>query len=178
MDRVDKIAGIGSLYAALLSAGPVLVIYLIEPIILHLFLPVGSPSHAIAMRINMFALWGFIPFGVSFVLSGIVRATGSVWPPLFAMIISMWIVRVPFAHTLMPYIGADAIWWSFRWAASPPASWPRPGIAGALAQCAADEVQPARRRAFDRPQPSWRPGGERSLRGRGRGRAAAGASKA
>lgn len=113
MDRVDKIAGIGSLYAALLSAGPVVVIYLVEPTILHLFLPVGSPSHDIAMRINMFALWGFIPFGVSFVLSGIVRATGSVWPPLFAMIISMWIVRVPFANLLMPVIGADAIWWSF-----------------------------------------------------------------
>ncbi len=113
MDRVDKIAGIGSLYAALLSAGPVAAIYLVEPIILHLFLPAGSPSHAIAMHINAYALWGFIPFGVSFILSGIVRATGSVWPPLFAMIISLWVVRVPFAKLLMPYIGADAIWWSF-----------------------------------------------------------------
>ncbi len=113
MDRVDRIALIGSAYAALFSAVPVVLIYLVEPVILHLFLPVGSPSHAIAMHLNAYVLWGFIPFGVSFVLSGIVRATGSVWPPLFAMIISLWVVRVPFAKLLMPVIGADAIWWSF-----------------------------------------------------------------
>jgi putative MATE family efflux protein len=113
MDRVDRIALIGSAYAAAMSAGPVLLIYLAEPLILRLFLPAGSPSHAIAMHINLFVLWGFIPFGVSFVLSGIVRATGAVWPPLLAMIIALWIIRIPFAHYLLPIIGADAIWWSF-----------------------------------------------------------------
>ena len=113
MDRVDKIAGIGSLYAVGLSAAPVLLIYLTQPLVLRLFLPAGSPSHAIAMHMNLYVLWGFIPFGVAFVLSGIVRATGSVWPPLFAMIISLWVIRIPFAQVMTPYIGADAIWWSF-----------------------------------------------------------------
>ena len=58
-------------------------------------------------------LWGFIPFGMSFILSGIVRATGSVWPPLIAMIIAMWGIRIPVATLLQPWLGADAVWISF-----------------------------------------------------------------
>ena len=113
MDRVDKIAGIGALYAAAFTGVPVVLIYLAEPAALWLFLPAGSPSHDIAIHINTFVLWGFIPFGISFVLSGIVRATGSVWPPLLAMVIAMWLVRIPFANLMIPHIGADAIWSSF-----------------------------------------------------------------
>ncbi len=113
MDRVDKVAGIGVSYAALLSGVPILIIYAIEPIVLRMFLPAGSTSIPIAIHINSFVLWGFIPFGMSFILSGIVRATGSVVPPLIFMVISLWIIRIPFAMSLQPTLGADAIWWSF-----------------------------------------------------------------
>ncbi len=113
MDRVEKVAGIGVLYAGILSGIPIIIIYLIEPIVLRLFLPAGSPSLPIAMHINAYVLWGFIPFGMSFILSGIVRATGSVIPPLIAMVISLWVIRIPFAMTLQPHYGSDAIWWSF-----------------------------------------------------------------
>lgn len=113
MDRVNRIAGLGSLYAALLSAGPIAVIYLIEPVALRLFLPAGSPAIPIAIHINAIALWGFIPFGVAFALSGVVRATGAVMLPLIAMAISLWGVRVPFALLLEPTWGAEAVWWSF-----------------------------------------------------------------
>jgi hypothetical protein len=42
-----------------------------------------------------------------------VRSTGAVWPPLLAMIISLWGVRVPLANFLEPALGADAIWISY-----------------------------------------------------------------
>jgi putative MATE family efflux protein len=113
MDRVDRVAGIGALYALAFAGVPILLIYLAEPIVLQLFLPANSPSLPIAMHINALTLWSFIPFGVSFILSGVVRATGSVTPPLIAMLISLWVIRVPFALFLQPYIGADAIWWAF-----------------------------------------------------------------
>ncbi|MFD1190139.1 MULTISPECIES: MATE family efflux transporter [Phenylobacterium] len=113
MDRVDRVALIGSGYAAALSAGPILIIYVIEPIVMRLFLPAGSPSIPIAIHINSIVLWAFIPMGVSFVLSGIVRATGSVTPPLVAMLIALWVIRIPFAMLLEPHLGANAIWWSF-----------------------------------------------------------------
>ena len=113
MDRVGRVAWVGGMYAVLFTATPVTLIYLIEPIVLQLFLPGHSPSVPIAMHINAFVLWGFIPFGVAFVFSGIVRATGAVWPPLLAMVISLWGVRVPFANAMLPHLGQDAIWWSF-----------------------------------------------------------------
>ncbi len=96
-----------------MSAVPIGLIYLVEPIVLRLFLPAGSPAIPIAIHINSFVLWGFVPFGMSFILSGIVRATGSVTPPLIAMVISLWVIRIPFAMILQPIMGADAIWWSF-----------------------------------------------------------------
>ncbi len=113
MDRVNQIASRGVMIAGLMTGLPVLLIYLVEPYVLRLFLPATSPSLPIAMHINAYVLWGFIPFGMAFVLNGIIRATGSVWPPLIGLLISMWVVRIPFAQVLEPYMGADAIWWSF-----------------------------------------------------------------
>lgn len=55
----------------------------------------------------------FLFFGVSFVISGVVRSTGAVIPPLLILAGSLWGVRVPFAELLQPHWGADAIWWSF-----------------------------------------------------------------
>ena len=113
MDRVGQVARQGVLIAAFMTGIPVALIYLVEPWVLMAFLPPGSPSTAIAMHINAFALWGFIPFGMAFVLNGIIRATGAVWPPLLGLLISMWLVRIPFAHFLEPVLGQDAVWWSF-----------------------------------------------------------------
>jgi putative MATE family efflux protein len=113
MDRVGEVARKGVMIAALMTAIPVALIYLVEPWVLLLFLPAGSASAPIAMHINAFVLWGFIPFGMAFVLNGIIRATGAVWPPLIGLLISMWFVRIPFAHYLEPHLGQDAVWWSF-----------------------------------------------------------------
>ena len=113
MDRVNQIARKGVMIAAIMTGLPVALIYLVEPWVLMAFLPSDSPSMAVAMHINAFALWGFIPFGMAFVLNGIIRATGAVWPPLLGLLISMWFVRIPFAHFLEPVLGQDAVWWSF-----------------------------------------------------------------
>ncbi len=113
MDRVDRVAATGVAYAAMLSALPIGAIYLAGQLAPRLFLPAGSPSIPIAVHINHFVLWGFIPLGMSLILSGIVRATGSVWPPLLSMIIALWGVRVPVAIFLQPMLGPDAVWISF-----------------------------------------------------------------
>ncbi|MDZ4373953.1 MAG: MATE family efflux transporter [Phenylobacterium sp.] len=113
MDRVEQTARAGALWALLFTAVPVVLIYLADPWVLRAFLPGDSPSLPIAIHINSIVLWGFIPFGIAFIFAGVVRATGAVWPPLLAMIVSLWLVRVPLAMALEPYIGADAIWISF-----------------------------------------------------------------
>jgi Na+-driven multidrug efflux pump len=113
MDRVERVARSGALYALVFSAVPVVLIYLADPWVLRAFLPATSPSLPIAVHINSYVLWGFIPFGIAFIFSGVVRATGAVWPPLLAMIVSLWGVRIPLANLLEPHLGADAIWISF-----------------------------------------------------------------
>ncbi|THD77561.1 MAG: MATE family efflux transporter [Phenylobacterium sp.] len=113
MDRVNQVARIGVVYAFLMTATPVLIIYLADPWVLRIFLPATSLSLPIAVHINSYVLWGFIAFGMAFIYSGVVRATGAVWPPLIAMIISLWAVRIPFANLLTPSMGADAVWLSF-----------------------------------------------------------------
>ena len=50
---------------------------------------------------------------VALVLSGVVRSTGAVVPPLIILAVAMWGIRVPVARWLQPLWGSDAIWWSF-----------------------------------------------------------------
>jgi putative MATE family efflux protein len=113
MDRVERVAWIGALYAILFTGIPILILQAADPWALQAFLKSTSPSLPIAVHINRIVLWGFIPFGVAFIFSGIVRATGAVIPPLIAMVISLWGVRVPLAIWLEPHMGADAIWLAF-----------------------------------------------------------------
>ncbi|WNL46319.1 MATE family efflux transporter [Dyella sp. BiH032] len=112
-DRVHRIARVGVAYNFLLGGSLIGLIYLFNRGALHLFLPGDGEALALAQHLNMIAVWSFLFFGVTFVLFGVVRSTGAVWPPLIVLFISMWLIRPPFAFALMPRLGADAIWWSF-----------------------------------------------------------------
>ena len=112
-DRVTRIAGIGVLYNILLTGTLVLVVTLIDRGAFALFLGDDRPAIDIARHIHFLASWSFMLFGVAFVLSSVVRATGAVVPPLIFLFVAMWLVRLPFAWGLGPRLGADAIWWSF-----------------------------------------------------------------
>ena len=113
LDRVERIAWVGAGYSVLVVLAPILLLLATERVLLLAFLPADSPSIAIAHRINLIAIWGFIPFGVAYAFSGVIRAAGVVWPPLIAMIVALWFVRIPFAELMLPYWGVDAIWASF-----------------------------------------------------------------
>lgn len=113
MDRVERIARSGALFAVLFTGAPVIILYLADPWVLRAFLPASSPALPIAVHLNQMVMWGFVPWGVAFTFSGIVRATGAVWPPLLAMALALWGVRVPMAVLLGPSLGAEAIWLSF-----------------------------------------------------------------
>ncbi len=112
-DRVGKVAMTGLFYNVLLTGSLVLIVYLFNRGALGLFLPGDGGAIEIAQHINHIAVWSFVLFGVSFVLAGVVRSTGAVIPPLIILVVSLWIVRIPFAYTYVHYWGADAIWWSF-----------------------------------------------------------------
>ncbi|WP_313494312.1 MATE family efflux transporter [Stenotrophomonas sp.] len=111
--RVEATARTGVLFNLLLTGALIAPIILFDRSTLALFLPAASEALEIGRHLNHIAVWSFLFFGVNFVLSGVVRSTGAVLPPLLILAIGMWGIRVPFALWLQPRFGADAIWWSF-----------------------------------------------------------------
>ena len=112
-DRVERSAHAGVLINVLLTGSLLAILYVIDPLVVGLFLP-GQPNAVVAAEhINNIASWSFVFFGMTFVLFGVVRATGAVMPPLIILIISLFGVRIGFAALLQPVWGEDAIWWSF-----------------------------------------------------------------
>jgi hypothetical protein len=57
-------------------------IVLADRLVLGWFLPAGSAALEPARHLNHIAIGSFVFFGVTFVLSGVVRSTGAVIPPL------------------------------------------------------------------------------------------------
>ncbi len=112
-DRVEATARSGVLFNFLLTGALIAPLILLDRWTLALFLPEGSASLEIARHLNHIAVWSFLFFGVTFVVSGVVRATGAVLPPLLILGFSLWGIRVPFANLMQPLIGDDALWWSF-----------------------------------------------------------------
>ncbi len=116
-DRVARIAKVGVFYNVVLGSALVLAVELASGHVLGLFLPRGSPALAIAEHINLIVAWSFVFFGVPLTLFGVVRATGAVVPPLVIFFVTLILFRFPFATLMMERWGADAIWWSFVFAA-------------------------------------------------------------
>ena len=112
-DRVSAVTRNGVLFNFLLTGALILPIIIFDHSSLSLFMPAGSASLDIARHLNHIAVWSFLFFGVTFVVSGVVRATGAVIPPLLILGAALWAIRIPFAILLQPRFGIDAIWWSF-----------------------------------------------------------------
>lgn len=111
--RVADIARYGVMFNLLLTGIPVALIYLGEGMAISVFLPPGSPAVDIAVHVNHIILWSYPLFGISMVLSGVVRAAGAVMAPLIILLIALLVVRAPLAEFGLARWGADGVWWSF-----------------------------------------------------------------
>lgn len=112
-NRVNATTRTGVGFNFLLTGTLIVPLILLDRYTFALFLPDGSSSMEIARHLNHIGVWSFLFFGVTFVVSGVVRATGAVIPPLIILAIALWGIRVPFADFLQPSLGVDAVWWSF-----------------------------------------------------------------
>jgi putative MATE family efflux protein len=112
-DRVAQVARSGVISGLVVTGTIALLLYAFNDVVLGILLPHHSPAIPLARHINTIVLWGFVFFSITFSLNGVVRSTGAVWAPMAILIISMIVVRIPFAALLTPKFGPDAIWWSF-----------------------------------------------------------------
>ena len=112
-NRVGKVATTGVLFNFLIGGSLIAIIFMLNRHALGLFLPANGTALDISVHLNVIVIWSFALFGTSIVLFGVVRSTGAVMPPLIMLIISLWLIRVPFAYWMLDRWQADAIWWSF-----------------------------------------------------------------
>ncbi|MEP6883664.1 MAG: MATE family efflux transporter [Gammaproteobacteria bacterium] len=117
-DRVGKVATTGVMFNLVIGGSLIAIILLLNRRALGLFLPADGAALRISAHLNGIVIWSYIFFGTSMVLFAVVRATGAVVPPLIMLIISLWLIRIPFAYTMLDRWQADAIWWSFPLASS------------------------------------------------------------
>lgn len=112
-DRIGRITRSGLFFNVLLTGSLIVLVDLADRAALAVFLKPGSPAMPIAAHINLVVSWGFVLFGATMVLFGVVRANGAVLPPLAILAISMFTARLGAVFALRPLIGAEALWWSF-----------------------------------------------------------------
>lgn len=112
-DRVAKTARVGVAYGSLFTGSLVVILELFSRPVLSLFLPPDSPALAIGEHLNSIVAMSFVFFGVTFVLFGVVRATGAVVAPLLILTFTLLVVRFGVAWLLLDTFRAEAIWWSF-----------------------------------------------------------------
>ena len=111
-DRVGQVAKAGVTINLLMTGALATLIFTFDKSALGLFLNESS-AIAIGTHLNAIVVWSFVLFGISMVLSSVVRTTGAVLPPLAILFVSLWLLRIPFAVAMLGKWGADAIWWSF-----------------------------------------------------------------
>jgi Na+-driven multidrug efflux pump len=112
-DRVDAISRAGSLANLAMTGVLIAALVPFDGPVLELFLGAGSPSVQAALHIQDLAIWTYLPFGVTIVLFGTLRAYGVNYAQLVVLIASMYGVRLGAYYALYPLLGPDALWYSF-----------------------------------------------------------------
>jgi putative MATE family efflux protein len=108
-DRLTRIAkaGVGLNWA--IEGGLIVILYVFKDAVLRWFITDPSVLQT-AEKLLAITLWGYVIFGTSSVLSGLMRSSGTVlWPTLLS-IIAIWGVEVPVAYSLAPHYGLDGVW--------------------------------------------------------------------
>jgi Na+-driven multidrug efflux pump len=111
-DRLGDIAKSGVLITSVVTAIMASAILLLDHWVLALFLQADGAAVPIAEHINRVAIWSWLVLGMSMIPGSIVRASGAVMVPLLILMVSIFPVRLGFAHGFEPHYRPDAIWWS------------------------------------------------------------------
>jgi Na+-driven multidrug efflux pump len=112
-DRVDQIARRGCVLSFAIASTVTAAMLAAGTLPLQLFVPRDAVVLEAALHINHIVLWGWTALSVTMGLFALMRANGAMLAPTLIFAATMWAGRVPFAHALQPWLGADAIWWSF-----------------------------------------------------------------
>ena len=108
--RVDAITLAAAAANTAITGALTVLLLLFDGPALRLFLGSSHPAIAIARHAQTIAIWSYLPFGVTIVVFGALRAFGVVIAQLVVLFIAMYVLRLGAYHALYPRIGTDALW--------------------------------------------------------------------
>jgi putative MATE family efflux protein len=112
IDRLGAIARTGLQMNLVLTGSLVLIAYLFSRQFISVFITSGKVVD-IAQALLHIMLWSSVVFGFSAVLSGVMRASGSVLVPTGISIFCIVAVEVPAAYLLSAHFGLDGVWMAY-----------------------------------------------------------------
>jgi putative MATE family efflux protein len=111
-DRLGAITRTGLELNLLITGVLVVIGYLASRWIMALFIT-SEPVIELAQRLLHIMLWSSLVFGFASVLSGVMRASGSVLVPTGISIFCIIAIEVPSAWTLSHHIGLNGVWMAY-----------------------------------------------------------------
>lgn len=94
------------------TGGLIVLAYLFSRYLMALFITDDSVI-AMAQHLLHIVLWSILLFSTGTIFSGMMRATGMVWQPMFISIGSIVVVEIPMAFLLSKKFGLEGIWWAY-----------------------------------------------------------------
>ncbi len=95
-----------------ITGGLVILAYLFSYYLVRLFIT-DADVIAMAQHLLHIVLWSILLFSTGMIFSGIMRATGMVWQPMFISMASILLVEIPAAFLLSRHFGLQGIWWAY-----------------------------------------------------------------
>jgi putative MATE family efflux protein len=99
----------GILLSLMITGGLVAICYLFSRTLIGFFIT-SDPVIELAQTLLHIVLWGYIIFGVSSVLAGVMRASGTVLMPTAISVLAILGVEVPVAYWLSGHFGINGVW--------------------------------------------------------------------
>ncbi|WP_426443511.1 MATE family efflux transporter [Bradyrhizobium genosp. P] len=107
--RIGAIVRTGLEMNLVLTGGLVALGYLFAHALMGFFIVDGAVLQ-LAEQLLHIVLWSIVLFGMATVFSGAMRASGTVWMPLFISMVAITLVEVPVAILLSRAIGIRGVW--------------------------------------------------------------------
>lgn len=107
--RLGAVTQIAAVMNLLIGMTAVAILCLFSTTVLSWFV-VDPVTLSISRHALLMTLWGYLFIGISDVLAGVMRSTGTVVWPTAITISGIWLVQLPVAYLLSHAIGLEGVW--------------------------------------------------------------------
>jgi putative MATE family efflux protein len=111
-ERLDTIAAAGARLNLVVTGAFIVITYACAPLVLALFVA-DAAVVTLATKMLRIVLWSTLALGFATILSGVMRASGTVLVPTALTVFAILGVELPAAYALHARLGMDGIWWSY-----------------------------------------------------------------